>query len=143
MIVGPWQSVLYIMGTWPHHIYFLLQRMSFIRWPHMSQLKPFFLTVTDLAKVLFISRPPKMAIYFSSHSSVCSACVYVQHKDVTQLNLREDFPFKKTSPFKKESSCIECLYECIPFSHGRDGPRILSWGGPEISEIFFFKYASI
>ena len=49
----------------------------------------------------FISRPPKMAIYFSSHSSVCSACVYVQHKDVTQLNLREDFPFKKTSPFKK------------------------------------------
>ena len=29
----------------------------------MSQLKPFFLTVTDLAKVLFISRPPKMAIY--------------------------------------------------------------------------------
>ena len=66
----------------------------------------------------FISRPPKMAIYFSSHSSVCSACVYVQHKDVTQLNLREDFPFKKSSPFKKESSCIECLYECIPFSHG-------------------------
>ena len=25
----------------------------------------------------------------------------------------------------------------------RDGPRISSWGGPEISGIFFFKYASI
>ena len=42
----------------------------------------------------------------------------------------------------KYSSCH--YYYCYCYAkETRDGPRISSWGGPEISEIFFFKYASI
>ena len=64
----------------------------------------------------FISKPPKMTIYFSSQSSVCSPCVYVQHKDVTCCWTYEKIFQSKKLLHSKKILHASSVY--IPFSHG-------------------------
>lgn len=120
-----------------HHVHVLLQRMSFIRWPHVSQLKPFFLTVTDLAKVLFISRPPKMAIYVSSHliSSVCSTWVYATKNG--HLCLSSVLNWERDDP-----SIIIIIIMYVPFEISLEDPTLYHVDNDDFY-ITFYKVLSL